>query len=220
MNVKRWFPWACLALMLAADVFLFLAIRQKDEIMIELRDKQVQWRQTQDELTELKNSNVGLQASEILRLRKQNEFLTNQNAILTNQFAGLEMSLAELQAENTSNAQHLGTARLAIRLQQEHLQQLAQASEKVLSEAVADATNTAAIIAQKNCLNNLRLIDDAKQAWATENGEPDNAVPKRADLLPYLKGGEFPVCPSGGKYSINAVNELPTCSFPGHVFHP
>jgi hypothetical protein len=213
MNVKRWFPWACLALMLAADIFLFRAIRQKDEIMIKLRDEQVQLRETQDALTELKNSNVGLQASEILRLRKQNE-------ILTNQFAGLEATLAELQVENSSNAQHLGTARLAIRLQQQHLQQLELASEKVLVEAVEDATNNAAIIAQKNCLSNLRLIDDAKQAWATENGEPDNAVPKQADLLPYLKGGAFPVCPSGGKYSINAVNELPTCSFPGHVFHP
>ena len=82
------------------------------------------------------------------------------------------------------------------------------------------ATNSAAIIAQKTCLSNLRRIDDAKQAWATENGEPDSAVPKRADLLPYLKGGVFPVCPSGGTYSINAVNEVPTCSFPGPCFPP
>ena|ERR1700723_959726 len=109
MNVKRWFPWACLALMLAADLFLFRAIRQKDDIMLKLRDTQVELRQTQDELTALKNSNVGLQASEILRLRKQNE-------ILTNRFGGMETELAELQAENTSNAQHLGTARLAIRM--------------------------------------------------------------------------------------------------------
>jgi hypothetical protein len=213
MNVKRWFPWACLAMMLAADIFLFRAIRQKDAIMLKLRDTQVEMRQTQDELTALKNSNVGLQASEILRLRKQNE-------ILTNRFGGLEASLAESQEENTSNAQHLGTARLAIRLQQQHLQQLAQASEKLLVDAVADATNSAAIIAQKTCLSNLRLIDDAKQAWATENSEPDNAVPKEADLLPYLKGGIFPVCPGGGSYSINAVDEVPTCSIPGHVFHP
>ena len=91
MNVKRWFPWACLAMMLAADIFLFRAIRQKDAIMLNLRDAQVELRETQDELNALKNSNVGLQASEILRLRKQNE-------ILTNRFAGMEASLAEMAA--------------------------------------------------------------------------------------------------------------------------
>lgn len=211
MNVKRWFPWACLALMLAADIFLFRAIRQKDAVVLNLRDTQVELHETRDELNALKNSNVGLQASEILRLREQNE-------ILTNRFAGLEASLAEMAAENTSNAQHLATARLAIRLQQEHLQELETETEQILLTAASMATNSAAIIAQKTCLSNLRRIDDAKQAWAAENNEPDNAVPKEEDLLPYLKGGVFPVCPSGGTYSINAVDEVPTCSYPGHVF--
>jgi predicted nuclease with TOPRIM domain len=211
MNVKRWFPWACLAMMLVTDIFLFRAIREKDAATLNLRDTEVQLSQTQDDLDALKNSNVGLQASEILRLRKQNE-------ILTNRFAGLEDSLAEMEAENTSNAQHLATARLAIRLQQQHLQQLESQTEQILLVAATYATNNAAIIAQKTCLSNLRRIDDAKQAWATENSEPDSAVPKEADLLPFLKSGVFPVCPSGGTYSINAVNEVPTCSYPGHVF--
>jgi hypothetical protein len=211
MNVKRWFPWACLALMLAADLFLFRAIRQKDAIEIDLRDAHAQLRQTQAELDALKNSDVGLQASQILRLRKQNE-------IMTNRFAGMEALLAEAQTENLSNAQHLTTARLAIRLQQEHLQQLEAQTEQILQAAGADATNSAAIISKTTCLSNLRRIDDAKQAWATENSEPDGAVPKAADLLPYLAGGIFPVCPSGGTYSINAVNEAPTCSYPGHLF--
>ncbi len=212
MNVKRWFPWVCLAMMLLADVFLFNSIREKDAITLKLRDTEVQLRQTQDELADLKNSDVGLQASEILRLRKQNE-------ILTNRFAGLEEELAQLQVENSSNAQHLATARLAIRLQQQHLLELESETERILNTAAANATNDAAIIAQKTCLGNLRRIDDAKQAWATDNNAPDTAVPKETDLLPYLKTDQFPSCPSGGTYSINAVNELPTCSFPGHVFH-
>ncbi len=213
MNVKRWFPWACLAMMLLADVFLFGSLREKEALKIKLRDTQVQLRQTQDELSDLKHSNVGLQASEILRLRKQNE-------ILTNRFAGMEAQLAQLQVESSSNAQHLTTARLAIRLQQQHLQELELATEKILLTAAANATNNAAIIAQKTCLSNLRRIDDAKQAWATDTSALETDVPKEADLLPYLRSEQFPVCPSGGTYSINAVNELPTCSFPGHVFHP
>ena len=210
MNVKRWFAWACLAMMLVAEIFLFMANRGKDAALISLRDAQVQLHQTQDELAALKNSDVGLQASEILRLRKQNE-------IITNRFAALEFSLAQLGSENESNAQHLATARLAIQLQQEHLQELETENQQIQQAAETSATNAAAIIAQKTCLGNLRQIDDAKQEWAAENSEPDSAVPAVADLVPYLKGGIFPVCPSGGKYSINAVDEVPTCSFPGHV---
>jgi hypothetical protein len=196
--------------MLVAELLLFLANREKDAALIGLRDAQVQLRQAQDELTALKNSNVGLQASEILRLRKQNE-------IITNRFAALEFSVAQLGAENESNAQHLATARLAIQLQQEHLQELQTENQQIQDTAETNAMDAAAVIAQKTCLSNLRRIDDAKQQWASENSEPDSAVPKVADLLPYLKGGVFPVCPSGGTYSINAVNEVPTCSFPGHV---
>jgi chromosome segregation ATPase len=210
MNIKRWFAWACLVLMLVAEMFLFQANRAKDAALITLRDTQAQLRQTEDALAALKNSNVGLQASEILRLREQNE-------IITNRFAALENSLAQLGAENESNAQHLVTARLAIQLQQQHLQELETQNEQIQDAAEANATNAAAIIAQKTCFANLRRIDDAKQEWAGDNSEPDSAVPTVADLLPYLKGGVFPVCPSGGKYSINAVDEAPTCSYPGHV---
>jgi hypothetical protein len=210
MNAKRWFAWACLALMLVAEIFLFLANREKDAALISLRDTQAQLRQVQDELTALKNSNVGLQASEILRLRKQNE-------IITNRFAALEFSLSELGTENESNAQHLATARLAIQLQQEHLQELETQNQQIQDAAETNAATAAVIIAQKTCLANLRRIDDAKQEWASENSEPDSAVPAVADLLPYLKGGIFPVCPSGGTYSVNAVDEVPTCSFPGHI---
>jgi chromosome segregation ATPase len=213
MNVKHWFAWVCLALMLVVEISLFRANRGKDAAFTNLRDVQLQLRQTQDELDALKNSNVGLQASEILRLRKQNE-------IITNRFAALESSLAELTVENQSNAQHLATARLAIQLQQEHLQELEAANAQLQQAADMSATNmanAAVVIAQKTCLGNLRRIDDAKQEWAAENAEPDDAVPTAADLLPYLKDGIFPVCPSGGKYSINAVDEVPTCSFAGHV---
>ena len=63
----------------------------------------------------------------------------------------------------------------------------------------------------------MRLIDDAKQQWAADLDKPDSAVPSEKDLAPYLKGGVLPVCPGGGIYLINAVDELPTCSVAGHV---
>ncbi len=213
MNVKRWFPWVCLAMMLGAELFLFRANRQKDAVQTQLHDTLLQLHQTEADFYVLKNSDVGLQASEILRLRKQNE-------ILTNELMALEVSLFKIEAANDSNATHLATARLAIRLQQEHLLELEQRNSAIMNIALSSATNSAAIIARKTCLANLRQIDDAKQAWAMENGEADSAVPSADDLLPFLANKTFPQCPSGGKYSINAVNEAPTCSFPGHSFPP
>lgn len=70
-------------------------------------------------------------------------------------------------------------------------------------------------VSQRNaCINNLRRIDAAKREWALENNKSDGDVPTKQDLMPYL--ARWPVCPSGGTYSINPVGEPPTCSIPGH----
>lgn len=71
--------------------------------------------------------------------------------------------------------------------------------------------------AQKNaCINNLRIIDGAKQQWALENKKTGTDTPTRADLKHYFPGGQFPVCPAGGTYTINPVSSRPECSHEGH----
>lgn len=76
--------------------------------------------------------------------------------------------------------------------------------------------------AQKNaCISNLRVIDNAKQQWATENRKGDSDTPTVDDVKVYIKNNKFPTCPGGGSYesSINAVNQDPECSkkADGHV---
>ena len=203
MNAKRWFAWVCLALMLVAELFLFRANHERDAALTDCRDAQNQLRQAQTELEELKSSNAGLQAAENSRLRKQNE-------ILTNKLATLQRQVDQIRAENQQTAQNLNTARTALQLQQEHLQQLSADKQRL---AVAGA----AVINQNICLNHLRQIDAAKQQWALEKNKTDEAVPSARDLLSYLKNGVFPACPGEGQYSINAVGLLPTCSLSGHV---
>jgi prolyl-tRNA editing enzyme YbaK/EbsC (Cys-tRNA(Pro) deacylase) len=202
MNLKRWFAWLCLALMVVAELLLFRANHEKDALLINLQTAQHDNRQLAAELDELKNSNTGLQASEILRLRKQNE-------ILTNQLVTLQADNDRLRAESQQNAQHLTTARTALELQQEHLAQLQSENQEIAAAHAATLQRTA-------CVNNLRQIDAAKQQWALEKNKTDAAVPTAQDLLPYLPGGNFPVCPAGGVYTINAVGELPSCSVTGH----
>ena len=65
------------------------------------------------------------------------------------------------------------------------------------------------------CINNLRLIDSAKEQWAMENNKNDGDTPTWDDLTPYLKAGQ-PECPAGGTYTIGAVGTNPTCSVADH----
>jgi hypothetical protein len=68
-----------------------------------------------------------------------------------------------------------------------------------------------------SCINNLRMIDSAKQQWALEMHKRNTDTPTAQDIAPYLPGGKLPACPEGGTYTIGAVGVKPTCSIPGHV---
>jgi competence protein ComGC len=72
---------------------------------------------------------------------------------------------------------------------------------------------------QKNaCINNLRLIDSAKQQWALEHNKTSTDIPTMEDLKPYFAGrkGSAPTCPAHGTYTIGSAGEKPTCSVAGH----
>jgi len=72
-------------------------------------------------------------------------------------------------------------------------------------------------IAQMNaCINNLRMVDAAKQQWALENRKVNSDIPSQAEVAHYLKNRQLPVCPAGGDYTIKNVGEPPTCSIPNH----
>lgn len=77
------------------------------------------------------------------------------------------------------------------------------------------ARNTSAYNA---CVNNLRQIDSAIQQWALETGKKDTNSVDRVAVASYIKGGNLPTCPEGGKYTLGAtVGTIPsvTCSHPG-----
>ncbi|HUC83968.1 MAG TPA: hypothetical protein VL970_02155 [Candidatus Acidoferrales bacterium] len=202
MNAKRWFAWVCLALMLVAEILLYRANGERDKALSDLRDAQHELHDAQKELDGLKSSSAGEQAAIISSLRKQNDALTAKvNA--------LQKNVDQLQLQSQQTAQHLTTARDALALQQAHLQQLQEEQQRA-----AEAANV------NICINNLHQIDAAKLQWAVDKGKTATDVPTVQDLTPYLKDGNFPVCPDGGTYSINPEGELPTCSIPGHVLPP
>ena|SRR5436190_660803 len=83
--------------------------------------------------------------------------------------------------------------------------------------------------ARKNtCINNLRLVDGAKQTWALESNASVGATPVEASIAPYLGRGNSAgwttfvsanvVCPDKGTYALGTVAQKPSCSYAnGHA---
>jgi len=70
------------------------------------------------------------------------------------------------------------------------------------------------------CIDNLRLIDGAKQQWALENNITPDSTPVMANIQPYLGRGEagnLPFCPLdetrtfSASYNINNLTTVPVC---------
>ena len=70
---------------------------------------------------------------------------------------------------------------------------------------------------KSSCINNLRLVDHAKEQWATANNKNQGDTVVSTEINAYLKAA--PVCPSAGTYTYNAVGTAPVCSksADGHV---
>ena len=73
------------------------------------------------------------------------------------------------------------------------------------------------------CINNLRLIDGAKQQWALEAKKSSTDTPTEAQIAPYLGrgAGVAPSCPVDSantfatSYTMGDVQTTPTCQIAG-----
>jgi regulator of replication initiation timing len=209
MKLKNWVLWLCVVVLLAGEFFLFSANRQKDAALVQLREAKQEAGQLRAQLDQLKNSSVATLGAENARLRAENQNLSQK-------FSQLQNENNRLRGVNQQLTQQLQTSRDAA--QQEQLQQIQTENQQANTAPEPSAEQLLSAVTQLNtCINHLRQIDAAKQQWALENDKTADAIPPAQDLLPYFRGGIFPVCPSGGGYTINAVDVLPTCSIPGHV---
>ena len=69
----------------------------------------------------------------------------------------------------------------------------------------------------KACLNNLRIMDSAKEQAAMANmwgsgRTVQSGTAQETIVLEYLKGGKLAACPAGGTYSWNPIGTNPSCS--------
>jgi len=215
VNFKDVFPVICVVLLIISEVFLFSANRQKSAAQAKLSEAQQQFSNLETEFIQFTNSIIANESEELIRARAENKDLPR-----------FRSQIEQLQADNTKLLQELNIAREALGQRQEQLQEIQAQNEQDAQNQQAQAQAVEQAVAQTEaqerttCVANLRLIYAAKQAWALEKNKTDADIPTQQDILPYLKGGVFPVCPSGGTYTIGAVGQLPTCSIPGHVLSP
>ena len=75
------------------------------------------------------------------------------------------------------------------------------------------------------CINNLRMIDEAKQEWGLELGQAANVTPSPGQLTPYMShtGNVMPFCPlsgaAGPAYQILSLTNAPSCPNSNNIGH-
>jgi prepilin-type N-terminal cleavage/methylation domain-containing protein len=75
------------------------------------------------------------------------------------------------------------------------------------------------------CINNLRMIDEAKQEWGLELGQAAGVMPSGGQLAPYMghTGNVMPFCPlsgaTGPAYNIQVLTNAPTCPNSNNIGH-
>jgi hypothetical protein len=83
--------------------------------------------------------------------------------------------------------------------------------------AIPSFVRARATAANNSCINNLRMLDSAKEQWALEMTKKDGDPVVEAGVLQYIKGARMPVCPQGGRYTLGPIGKPPACSHPGHA---
>jgi len=202
VKLKDVFLGVLIVALIASEALLFSANQKKHAALNQLRQAQNDLHQTQTELQQTKDADAAAMSS----LRAENQSLTRR-------LTDAQNAATRLRTENQQLNQQLGAARQTVQTQQQNLEQ-----QQAEAQQAAAATTTLTEAEQREmCINSLRQIYAAKAQWALELNKAATDTPTEQDLLPYLSGNVFPVCPSGGTYTIGAVGNPPTCSIPGHV---
>jgi len=73
----------------------------------------------------------------------------------------------------------------------------------------------------KACINNLRLIGEAKERYALAENMGEGQSVDGADISDYIKGGfDNMTCPMGGDYIVGIIGAAPSCTVNDPDDHP
>ena len=217
--MKLLLPWLCVVGLAIGLGWVYSASQKKDAELAALREDSQQLQKLRAELEETKSARPQAESDEVVRLRKDNEDLLR----LRNEVRQLRNEKQQLAAQvQTAQAQAQGAQDQVQALRANPAQAPAPGQPNPAAQAALAARPGAAAQTPEQqqanaCINNLRLIDGAKQQWALEKQKPPGALLTAADLAPYLKTSALPTCPAGGVYTLNPVGIAPICNIPGHA---
>lgn len=86
----------------------------------------------------------------------------------------------------------------------------------VMTARTMSQANVRSMSQENVCVNNLRMMEAAKEQWALVNKKDTGAEVKESDIIQYLGEGKMPKCPQGGTYSLETIGTNARCSHPGH----
>ena len=219
MKLKLLLPWVCVLGLLIGLGWLYAVSQKQEAELVILRQDSQQLQKLRAEQEEASATRTKAEGDELARLRKDNEELLRlRNEV--RQLRGDKQQLATQVQKVQAQAQGAQAQVEALRanpgppaspVQLDAAAQAAFRARYGLAAPNLEQANAAA------CINNLRLMDGAKQQWALEKQKPAGALLTAADLTPYLKSNAVPVCPAGGVYTLNPVAVMPICNLPGHA---
>jgi hypothetical protein len=222
MKARLLLPWLLVLGAFAGLAWLYSANQKKEAELASLRADSEQLQQVRAELEEAKKGPK--ESDELVRLRKDHEELLR----LRNEVRQLRGDKQQLSGQ-VQAAQNQAERAQALAQAQAQAIKLAQATPLTNSpeyQAAAQAfaarygVQPATTPEQANanaCVNSLRLINTAKEAWAASNQKPRGALLIANDLLPFLPNNTMPACPAGGIYTLNPVGQTALCNIPGHA---
>ena len=219
MKLSSILPWLCVLGSLLAAVWMYVANQKQEADLLVLRGDNQQLQKLRADLEEASAARAKAANEEMGRLRKDNEELLR----LRNEVRQLRGDKQQLNTQlQTAQTQVQGVQAQveALRANPGQPATAAQPNPAAQPRVVPAAGPPPANLEQANlaaCINNLRMIDGAKQQWALEKQKPGGALLTAADLAPYLRSNTVPVCPAGGVYTLNPVSVPPICNIPGHT---
>jgi multidrug efflux pump subunit AcrA (membrane-fusion protein) len=222
--MKWLLPWLVAVAALGGTFYFYKSGKAKSDELASVQPALQELETLRAENEELKTNRVSVQEVErlrqdnadLLRLRNEVQQLRHEKQQLTQQAATAQASAQQAQAQAQA-------AQLQARAMATNVPPATQLSPEMmeafrrrygLDRSGAQPVQPAQTF---GCINNLRMLDGAKQQWALENRKTPAAVPTEQDIAPYLKGNVLPKCPNGGVYTLNSVASLPTCSLAGHA---
>jgi hypothetical protein len=76
-------------------------------------------------------------------------------------------------------------------------------------------------VAQMNaCVNNMRMIESAAEAWALSNEDADRDSADVTVVTPFMAGNALPACPAMGTYTFHGDGYEVECSVHGRSSNP